>query len=120
MEIDISMLTTNTKTGGIENEKKAFIIGVALLLALCLAIPAVFAAKDNPNILVIWGDDVGYWNLSHINHGMMGYRTPNIDRIAKEGLFFTDYYGEQSCTAGRAAFITGQIPVRTGVDRLNV
>mgnify|MGYP003738507139 CR=1 FL=1 len=61
------------------------------------------AAEGKPNVLVIWGDDIGYWNISHNNRGMMGYRTPNIDRIAKEGVSFTDYYGQQSCTAGRAA-----------------
>jgi len=99
--------------------KQTFTMAAALLLALCLAVPATFAA-EKPNILVIWGDDVGYWNLSHINHGMMGYKTPNIDRIAKEGLHFTDYYGEQSCTAGRAAFITGQIPVRTGNTKVGM
>ncbi len=67
-----------------------------------------------PNILVIWGDDIGYWNISAYNQGMMGYKTPNIDRIAKEGALFTDWYGEQSCTAGRSAFITGQSGFRTG------
>ena len=61
-----------------------------------------------PNILVIFGDDVGYWNLSAYSHGVVGYKTPNIDRIAQQGALFTDYYGQQSCTAGRAAFITGQ------------
>jgi len=60
-------------------------------------------------------DDIGYWNISAYNRGMMGYRTPNIDRIANEGAIFTDYYGQQSCTAGRAAFITGQSPLRTGL-----
>lgn len=70
---------------------------------------------DRPNILVIWGDDVGYWNISAYNQGMMGYQTPNIDRIAKEGALFTDWYAQQSCTAGRAAFITGQHPFRTGL-----
>jgi arylsulfatase len=60
-------------------------------------------AQDKPNILVIWGDDIGTWNISHNNRGMMGYETPNIDRIAKEGISFTDYYGQQSCTAGRYA-----------------
>ena len=69
--------------------------------------------SSKSNILVIWGDDVGIWNLSTYNMGMMGYRTPNIDRIAIEGMKFTDYYGEQSCTAGRSAFITGQSPIRT-------
>jgi arylsulfatase len=77
---------------------------------LALAQPA-----KPPNILVIWGDDIGTWNISHNNRGMMGYQTPSIDRIAKEGVSFTDYYGQQSCTAGRAAFIGGTVPVRTGM-----
>ena len=64
---------------------------------------------------MIWGDDVGYWNLSVYNQGMMGYKTPNIDSIAKDGMLFTDAYGEQSCTAGRASFITGQSGFRTGL-----
>ena len=72
------------------------------------------AAEKKPNILVIWGDDIGMWNISAYSHGMMGYRTPNIDRIAREGIMFTDCYGEQSCTAGRSAFITGQSVFRTG------
>ncbi|RDL51296.1 Arylsulfatase [Ensifer sp. M14] len=76
------------------------------------------AAK--PNILVIWGDDIGIWNISHNNRGMMGYETPNIDRIAKEGLAFSDYYGQQSCTAGRAAFIGGNVPVRTGMTKVGL
>ena len=70
---------------------------------------------NKPNILVIWGDDIGISNLSCYSRGMMGYFTPNIDRIADEGMLFTDSYGEQSCTAGRAAFITGQSPMRTGL-----
>src|SRR5262249_14497073 len=69
---------------------------------------------DKPNILVIWGDDIGITNLSCYSDGLMGYRTPNIDRLAKEGMKFTDSYGEQSCTAGRASFITGQSGYRTG------
>jgi arylsulfatase A-like enzyme len=73
-----------------------------------------------PNILVIWGDDIGVSNLSCYSEGMMGYRTPNIDRIANEGVRFTDYYGEQSCTAGRAAFITGQNPYRTGLTKVGM
>ncbi len=73
-----------------------------------------------PNILVLWGDDIGYWNISANNHGLMGYRTPNIDRLAKEGIGFTDYYGQQSCTAGRAAFITGQNPFRTGLTKVGM
>ena len=73
---------------------------------------------QKPNILVIMADDIGYWNISAYNRGMMGYRTPNIDRIANEGAIFTDYYGQQSCTAGRAAFITGQSPLRTGLLKM--
>ena len=73
-----------------------------------------------PNILVIFGDDIGIWNLSCYSDGMMGYRTPNIDRLAKEGMRFTDSYGEQSCTAGRASFITGQSCFRTGLSKVGV
>ena len=73
-----------------------------------------------PNILVIFGDDIGMWNLSCYSEGMMGYRTPNIDRLAKEGMKFTDAYGEQSCTAGRASFITGQSCFRTGLSKVGV
>jgi len=78
------------------------------------------SAQDRPNILIIWGDDIGYWNISAYNRGMMGYRTPNIDRLAREGAIFTDAYGEQSCTAGRAAFITGQSPFRTGLTKVGL
>ena len=77
-------------------------------------------AKKQPNILILWGDDVGWWNISYNSRGQMGYRTPNIDRIANEGIAFTDYYGQQSCTAGRAAFITGQNPVRTGLTKVGM
>jgi arylsulfatase A-like enzyme len=73
-----------------------------------------------PNILILWGDDIGTWNISHFSNGMMGYRTPNIDRVAKEGVTFTDYYGQQSCTAGRAAFICGQNPLRTGLTKVGM
>jgi len=73
-----------------------------------------------PNILIIWGDDIGQFNVSAYNNGMMGYRTPNIDSIAKEGAMFTDWYGQQSCTAGRAAFITGQSPIRTGLTKVGL
>jgi arylsulfatase A-like enzyme len=73
-----------------------------------------------PNILILWGDDIGIWNISHFSNGMMGYRTPNIDRVAKEGVTFTDYYGQQSCTAGRAAFICGQNPLRTGLTKVGM
>ncbi len=98
--------------------KQVLVLFLTLTLAAVAASPV--AAADKPNILVIWADDVGYWNLSHLNHGMMGYRTPNIDRLADEGLHFTDYYAEQSCTAGRSAFITGQSPVRTGLTKVGL
>jgi len=77
-------------------------------------------AEKKPNILILWGDDIGWWNISYNSRGQMGYRTPNIDRIANEGIAFTDYYGQQSCTAGRAAFITGQNPVRTGLTKVGI
>ena len=73
-----------------------------------------------PNILILWGDDIGIWNISKFSHGMMGYRTPNIDRVAEEGGLFTDYYSQQSCTAGRACFITGQNPIRTGLTKVGM
>src|SRR5580692_10297934 len=75
---------------------------------------------DRPNILVIWGDDIGTTNLSCYSDGLMGYRTPNIDRLAKEGMRFTDAYGEQSCTAGRSSFITGQSVFRTGLSKVGM
>jgi arylsulfatase len=77
-------------------------------------------ATKQPNILVIWGDDIGWFNISAYNHGVMGYETPNIDRLATEGLLCTDWYGQQSCTAGRAAFITGQSPIRTGLTKVGL
>src|ERR1700735_1091343 len=73
-----------------------------------------------PNILILWGDDIGIWNLSKFSNGMMGYRTPNIDRVANEGGLFTDYYSQQSCTAGRACFIAGQNPIRTGLTKVGM
>ena len=77
-------------------------------------------ASKKPNILILWGDDIGTWNVSYFSRGMMGYQTPNIDRVANEGVAFTDYYGQQSCTAGRAAFICGQNPVRTGLTKVGM
>ncbi|MEH6835330.1 MULTISPECIES: arylsulfatase [Falsihalocynthiibacter] len=92
-----------------------------LFSASILAVASLAAhAQDKPNILVIWGDDIGQFNISAYNNGMMGYRTPNIDRIAAEGALFTDWYGQQSCTAGRAAFITGQSPMRTGLTKVGL
>jgi arylsulfatase len=90
------------------------------LLAAPQASAQAPAPAQKPNILVIMGDDIGLWNISAYNRGMMGYRTPNIDRIAREGAIFTDYYGQQSCTAGRAAFITGQSPIRTGLLKVGL
>ena len=78
------------------------------------------AAAKKPNILILWGDDIGWWNISFNSRGQMGYRTPNIDRVGNEGAVFTDYYGQQSCTAGRAAFITGQNPLRTGLTKVGM
>lgn len=92
------------------NHLSKIAVGVGLLATSSAAMAAA-----QPNILAIFGDDVGYWNISAYNQGMMGYKTPNIDRIANEGALFTDHYGQQSCTAGRAAFITGQEPFRTGL-----
>jgi arylsulfatase len=90
------------------------------LFALALVLIGQAAAADRPNILVVWGDDVGQSNISTYTHGMMGYTTPNIDRIASEGMTFTDYYGEQSCTAGRSSFITGQSVFRTGLSKVGL
>ncbi|WP_234879818.1 sulfatase-like hydrolase/transferase [Aeromonas veronii] len=83
------------------------------LALMATAGSATAAAK--PNILAIMGDDIGYWNISAYNQGMMGYQTPNLDRIANEGALFTDHYGQQSCTAGRTAFINGEEPFRTSL-----
>ncbi|XXR58726.1 sulfatase-like hydrolase/transferase [Sorangium sp. So ce385] len=77
-------------------------------------------SRERPNILIIMGDDIGWFNLSAYNRGMMGYETPHIDRIAREGILFTDYYGQQSCTAGRAALMTGQTPLRTGLTKVGI
>ncbi len=85
-----------------------------------LTVVSAYAQDKKPNVLVIWGDDIGTANISYYNRGMMGYQTPNIDRVGKEGVFFTDYYGQQSCTAGRAAFINGSCPVRTGMTKVGI
>lgn len=96
---------------------KRTMLAVVLSLALTYG---VVNASEKPNIVVIWGDDIGWYNISAYNMGVMGYKTPNIDRIAKEGAMFTDWYGQQSCTAGRAAFITGQAPIRTGLTKVGL
>ena len=99
-----------------------WLTGAITGLTMAIAAPTIgaVAQTSKPNILIIWGDDIGYWNLSAYNLGMMGYKTPNIDRLAKEGALFTDYYGQQSCTAGRAAFITGPTPFRTGLLKVGL
>jgi arylsulfatase len=120
-------------SGAIAPNRRNVLLSSASLLAIAAARPGAAAAQegpasptpadasgDKPNVLVIWGDDVGIWNISHNSKGMMGYETPNIDRIADEGLSFTDYYGQQSCTAGRAAFLGGNVPVRTGMTKVGM
>ena len=99
--------------------------GLAAVAAVALGLAVAGGAsaqqpQKRPNILVIWGDDIGTWNISHNNRGMMGYRTPHIDRLAREGVAFTDYYGQQSCTAGRAAFIGGTVPIRSGMTKVGL
>lgn len=92
----------------------------SIAIAISLSGSVAEAKATKPNILVLWGDDIGTWNISHNSRGMMGYTTPNIDRIAKEGVAFTDYYAQQSCTAGRAAFISGSVPVRSGMTKVGL
>jgi arylsulfatase A-like enzyme len=89
------------------------------LLVIVLGLPA-HSQQKQPNIVIIWGDDIGQTNISAYSHGLMGYQTPNIDRIAREGMMFTDYYAEQSCTAGRGSFITGQSGLRTGLTKVGL
>src|SRR5262245_5226797 len=92
---------------------------LASLVLVSTAAIAAPPASGPPNILVIFGDDIGMWNVGAYTHGLMG-NTPNIDRIASEGMLFTDHYGQPSCTAGRAAFLTGQLPVRTGMTTVGI
>ena len=100
--------------------KTAFCIALSgLVVALSLIAPAA-SAQETPNIVFIWGDDIGQSDISAYTMGLMGFRTPNIDRIAEEGMIFTDYYAEQSCTAGRSAFITGQSVFRTGLSKVGL
>lgn len=106
--------------GNLHMMKQRLFFRLAAVALLMLGSVAALAADKPPNILVIWGDDIGTWNISHNNRGMMGYQTPNIDRIAKEGVGFTDYYAQQSCTAGRAAFISGSVPVRSGMTKVGL
>jgi arylsulfatase len=119
--------------GGLLNSQTSSVIGLLgktdmkslqnlliTVIALLLLLPMTGFSQEKPNILVIWGDDIGTWNISHNSRGMMGYKTPSIDRIAEEGVGFTDYYGQQSCTAGRAAFISGSVPIRSGMTKVGL
>jgi arylsulfatase len=102
--------------------KRFLLLGVALAAGLIFwrTAQAQGTSGSKPNIVIIWGDDIGITDVSAYSHGLMGFQTPNIDRVAKEGVMFTDYYGEQSCTAGRAAFITGQSVFRTGNSKVGL
>jgi len=102
------------------NQSVFRLASTALFAALVTFGSVAQAQARKPNILVIWGDDIGGFNISAYNQGVMGYRTPNIDSLAREGAMFTDWYGQQSCTAGRAAFITGQSPIRTGLTKVGL
>src|SRR5438093_13217945 len=94
--------------------QRGLLILIVLFAAVVLAV-APAAAQPKPNIVVIMGDDIGIWNIGAYHRGMMAGKTPNLDKIAAEGMLFTDYYAEASCTAGRAAFVTGELPIRTGM-----
>ena len=94
--------------------KTTMVVAVFLSLMGLISVP-VLAQEKKPNILVIMGDDIGMWNIGAYHRGLMAGRTPNLDKMAKEGMLFTDYYAEASCTAGRANFITGELPIRTGM-----
>ncbi|EJJ27920.1 arylsulfatase [Rhizobium sp. CF142] len=118
---------SGTRERGGMSRRSLLLLGGTALAAAAVSLPASIrtvraqtASARPPNILILWGDDIGYWNVSAYNQGMMGYKTPNIDRIAREGGLFTDYYGQQSCTAGRAAFIMGQSPYRTGLLKVGL
>jgi len=103
-----------------KNKRTAASLAAIVAFIFAAAPAAAQTAGRKPNILVIWGDDIGGFNISAYNQGVMGYKTPNIDSIAKQGALFTDWYAQQSCTAGRAAFITGQSPIRTGLTKVGL
>jgi len=96
------------------------VVRLSAVTVVVTTVATALTAQEKPNILVIWGDDIGQSNISAYTMGMMGYQTPNIDRVAEEGMIFTDYYGEQSCTAGRSSFITGQSVFRTGLSKVGM
>lgn len=102
------------------NSKRLAVMVVVVVGVFLMICGNVYAQSEKPNILVIWGDDIGMWNISAYHRGMMGGSTPNIDRIAEEGMTFMDHYAQASCTAGRAAFITGQYPIRTGLSTVGL
>lgn len=101
------------------NPMKA-VVRLSAVTAVVTTVATALTAQEKPNILVIWGDDIGQSNISAYTMGLMGYQTPNIDRVAKEGMIFTDYYGEQSCTAGRSSYIMGQSVFRTGLSKVGL
>jgi arylsulfatase A-like enzyme len=100
--------------------KRILIAAGLLVFTLVISTASSFAQDKKPNIVIIWGDDVGQSDISAYTRGLMGFQTPNIDRVAREGMLFTDYYAEQSCTAGRASFITGQCGLRTGLTKVGM
>lgn len=110
-------IVNQTTTGRCEVKLK---LAAAVALTCLVSVPAWAQDTEKPNILVIWGDDVGQSNISAYTFGLMGYKTPNIDRVAREGMMFTDYYGEQSCTAGRSSYIMGQSVFRTGLSKVGL
>ena len=106
-----------------KSDRNRWYAGLAVVALVCAAMisPSPAAAADKkPNIVIIWGDDIGQSNISAYSHGLMGYQTPNIDRLAREGMMFTDIYAEQSCTAGRSSFLTGQSGLRTGMTKVGL
>src|SRR5262249_17907522 len=118
-----SHMFSTWKCSALRARKRAALCAIT---CVCLAAVLGLCAQDaqaqakKPNILVIFGDDVGQANISRYTHGLMGYETPNIDKIGAEGMTFTDYYAENSCTAGRSSFITGQSPIRTGLSKVGI
>src|SRR5712675_2771923 len=132
---DVRVELRSDRTGGKSINRRNILLGTSTLVAAATltsgalaqaqkaapsaAVPAP-APGRKPNILVIFGDDIGQTNISAYSFGLLGYRTPNIDRMAREGMMFTDYYAEQSCTAGRSSFITGQATLRTGLSKVGI
>jgi arylsulfatase len=121
-EEEFLYLTSNNKTHKTKIMNPRLIVTIFGCLLVCfVAFPnAAFAQAKKPNIVVIWGDDVGQSDINAYTRGLMGFQTPNIDRVAREGMLFTDYYAEQSCTAGRSTFITGQCTLRTGLSKVGM